>query len=91
VASGAPLMATALYHYQLERGPILSETGASHGLVLHGSSLLSLAGDALHDEDSLRESKRLMRAALALYLGDKPLKSRDLFRGITAAPSVATS
>ena len=89
VASGAPLTATALYQYQLERGPVLSEAGASHGLLLHGSSLLSLAGDELQDECSLRENKRLMRAVLALYLGDKPLKSRDLFRGMTAAPSVA--
>jgi DNA repair protein RecO (recombination protein O) len=91
VASGAPLTATALYRYQLERGPVFSETGASHGLLLHGSSLLSLAGDELYDECSLRESKRLMRAVLALYLGDKPLKSRDLFRGMTAAPGVAVS
>ena len=91
IGSGAPLTATGLYHYQLERGPVLSETGAAHGLLLHGSSLLSLAGDELRDERSLRESKRLMRAVLALYLGDKPLKSRDLFRTMTAAPGVAVS
>lgn len=89
VESGAPLTAAALYHYQLERGPVLSEMGVSHGLLLHGSSLLSLDGDELRDERSLRESKRLMRAVLALYLGDKPLKSRDLFRTMTAAPVVA--
>ncbi len=88
-ASGAPLRAAAIYHYQLERGPVLSQAGACQGLLLRGSSLLSLAGDELHDECSLRESKRLMRAVLALYLGDKPLKSRDLFRGVAAAAGVA--
>lgn len=91
VESGAPLAAEAVYHYHLERGPVLTRTEAPRGLLLHGSSLLSLAQDELHDESSLRECKRLMRAVLALYLGDKPLMSRELFRGMTAAPGVAVS
>ncbi len=91
VENDTALAKTALYHYQLERGPVPAATDASQGLLLHGSSLLSLADDDLSDERSLRESKRLMRAVLALYLGDKPLKSRDLFRTMTAAPGVAVS
>ena len=91
VENGAVLTASAVYHYQLERGPVRAEADASHGLLLHGSSLLSLAGEDLADERSLRESKRLMRAVLSLYLGDKPLKSRDLFRGMTATPDAAVS
>jgi recombinational DNA repair protein (RecF pathway) len=33
------------------------------------------------DQATLAESKGLMRRILAFYLGDKPLKSRELFRG----------
>jgi len=89
VVSGAPLDAAALYNYHLERGPVFTEDAAMRGLVLHGGSLLSLDRDDLVEERSLRESKRLMRAVLALYLGDKPLKSRELFRQMSAAPRIA--
>lgn len=85
VVSGAPLDAAALYHYHLERGPVFAEHASVHGLKLHGSSLLSLGGDDLGDVRSLRESKQLMRAVLALYLGDKPLKSRELFHQMGVA------
>ena len=89
VESGAPLDAAALYNYHLERGPVFAGHAALHGLALHGGSLLSLGNDDLGDERSLRESKRLMRAVLALYLGDKPLKSRELFRQMGAAPGAS--
>ncbi len=89
VVSGAPLDAAALYSYHLERGPVFAEHTAVRGLLLHGDSLLSLDSDDLGDVRSLRESKRLMRAVLALYLGDKPLKSRDLFRRMDVAPGAA--
>jgi DNA repair protein RecO (recombination protein O) len=39
------------------------------------------------DPVSLGEAKGLMRRVLAFYLGDKPLKSRELFRGLTQAAS----
>jgi recombinational DNA repair protein (RecF pathway) len=33
------------------------------------------------DPATAAEAKGLMRRILAFYLGDKPLKSRELFRG----------
>lgn len=95
VADGAPLRADAVYYYYLERGPV-SEGAAVHPetpdaaeeehvardrpVRLRGGSLLALARGELHDPQSLREAKRLMRAALGARLGNKPLLSRALFR-----------
>jgi DNA repair protein RecO (recombination protein O) len=77
VENGASIEPGKLYRYRLEQGPVQCE-GTGHGIALHGASLLSLMNEQLSDEQSLREVKALMRAALALYLGDKPLQSRAL-------------
>jgi recombinational DNA repair protein (RecF pathway) len=34
------------------------------------------------DSQTASEAKRLLRRVLAFYLGDKPLKSRELFQGL---------
>lgn len=44
-----------------------------------GAWLHSIAEDNYDDADVRRAAKRLMREALAVLLGDKPLKSRELF------------
>lgn len=90
VRSDTPVDAACWYDYQLERGPVLTAADAGHGLVLRGSSLLALQRDELDDAASLRDSKRLMRAVLAIYLGDKPLKSRDLFHSPRSATVAQT-
>ena len=70
----------AEYCYEPERGPVPRVIGrVASGPVISGHSLLSLARNELADADSLRESKRLMRAILREYLGDKPLQSRMLY------------
>lgn len=78
--SGAPVEPDKLYAYRLEQGPVRYDgaDGQGAGLTLRGASLLSLMNEELRDEQSLREIKPLMRAALALYLGGKPLQSRAL-------------
>ncbi len=77
--SGAPVSASADYIYALESGPVRSHAGATSGLRVSGRSLLSLAADDLSDAQSLSDSKRLMRAALDLYLGGRELKTRGMF------------
>jgi DNA repair protein RecO (recombination protein O) len=64
------------YTYQVERGAELSveENTASYD----GRSLLSLASEDLADERSLQDARRLLRNTLDYYLGDKPLKSRQI-------------
>ena len=81
--SGAPVEAEVEYIYALESGPLRSQGAASIGLKVSGRSLLSLAAEDLSDAQSLADSKRLMRAALGLYLGDRGLKTREVFAAIT--------
>lgn len=82
--SGAPVEAEAEYVYALESGPLRSHSTTAIGLKLSGRSLLSLAAEDLSDAQSLADCKRLMRAALGLYLGDRELKTREVFAAITA-------
>jgi len=96
VSSGEGIRDDALYHYYLEQGPVLVESPQSENMLntgssgerdfvrIHGKSLFDIARGVFRDEVSLRESKRLMRAALAVHLGTKPLHSRELLNGLRA-------
>lgn len=48
-----------------------------------GSELLAMAEQHWEQPDIRSAAKRLMRLALAPHLGDKPLKSRELFRQLS--------
>jgi len=78
-AGGQPVSAGRRYYYLPDVG--LREAGAEElGEGISGSALLALAaGDALTGE-SAREARALMRRLLAPHLGERPLKSRELFR-----------
>ncbi|MFZ5594897.1 MAG: DNA repair protein RecO [Pseudomonadota bacterium] len=78
VVTGLPIAAEGVYRYDLERGPV-RYAGGDANLVLHGRSLIALAGDALDDAVVLRDAKRLLREALARQLGPQPLRSRELY------------
>lgn len=79
--SGRPLEAQRLYRYRLDQGPLPEDEGDTQDPAIHGSSLLALARETLPPDPAGRqEAKRLMRAAIARQLGDRPLKSRDLFQ-----------
>lgn len=87
VDSGAAIQPDILYRYELERGPLTAPGPDGEGIPIHGRTLLALAQGCFEAPDTspdiLTEAKRLMRAALALYLGDRPLKSRELWhRGL---------
>ncbi|HET7308147.1 MAG TPA: DNA repair protein RecO [Gammaproteobacteria bacterium] len=77
IDSGEPVHAERQYQYVLEQGPRES-VDESEGLIVPGTSLLALEEDRLDDEQSLRDAKRLLRAAVDLYLGGKPLKTRQV-------------
>lgn len=80
--SGAPLNSEAQYVYELESGPLRADAASGAGLRMPGSSLLSLAAEDLSDAQSLADAKRLMRAALGLYLGERGLKTREIFAAV---------
>jgi DNA repair protein RecO (recombination protein O) len=74
-ADGAAIDPAARYDYQPERGAVPAVDGA-----LPGAALLALHADALDEPAHWPALKRLLRAQLAWHFGDRPLKSRALFR-----------
>jgi DNA repair protein RecO (recombination protein O) len=82
VDSGQPVQAQRYYDYHLESGPVAVVGADCKGFVFKGSSLLAIAAEQLDSVETLQDAKRLMRSALNLYLGNKPLKSRELFAAL---------
>ena len=82
VRTGEALDPDSHYDYQLEQGPTRVAADTGMGFVFAGSSLLAISAGRFDDAQVLRDAKRLMRAALKLYLGDKPLKTRELLRQV---------
>ena len=75
--TGEVIDAQTRYFYRLDHGPTGEDDGYSPRI--RGAALKALVHSQLHDPESLREVKRLMRTALALHLGPRPLRSRELF------------
>ena len=65
------------YDYRAEQGAIPALDGA-----LGGAALLALRDGGLDDPAHWPALKRLLRAQLAWHFGDRPLKSRALFRAL---------
>ncbi|CAL7961060.1 DNA repair protein RecO [Gammaproteobacteria bacterium] len=66
--------------YVFEFGVGLKKDKSSNDLYnFPGKSLLALHVGTLITPDELRDAKRLLRSVLAVLLGNKPLKSRELF------------
>ena len=78
--TGRAIEAERRYVYQAEAGAIPAPANGHPMPSVHGATLLSLAAEALDDPRSLAEARGLMRVVLAHHLGDRPLRSRELFR-----------
>ncbi len=78
--SEVEVVAESWYHFTPDQGPqrVDSQTTVSD-LAISGASLLALDREELTEIQALRDAKRLMRQALGRLLGNKPLKSRELF------------
>lgn len=68
----------ARYAYLPESGPQLAP--AAQAGTLPGAALLALAQETPQLVEHGRELRDLLRRALAPHLGDRPLKSRELYR-----------
>ena len=86
--SGEVIDPDGLYEYRMEKGPVRSPRAAANGVFLRGASLLALHHDDLQDPQACREVKTLMRTALALYLGERPLRTREVLRQLSAFASM---
>jgi DNA repair protein RecO (recombination protein O) len=67
------------YVYEPERG-MRAAAGSEEGPTVGGETLLALAAGRALSGAAAREARGLLRAALAPYLGTRPLKSRELFQ-----------
>lgn len=88
VHSSIPVQAEQDYIYHLEHGPALVDKGVdktlddrhseSFGIPVTGHTLLAMHADDFSADATRREAKHLLRAVLGVYLGSKPLASREL-------------
>ncbi|WP_127958859.1 DNA repair protein RecO [Serratia microhaemolytica] len=76
--SGQPIDDAMSYRYREEKGFIASLVIDHHSFT--GRELRALAERQFPDQITLRAAKRFTRLALKPYLGNRPLKSRELFR-----------
>jgi DNA repair protein RecO (recombination protein O) len=78
-AGGAAIEAGRYYVYNPEQGlrPAISPQA---GTAISGETLRRLAADAPLGDIQAREARTLLRAMLTPHLGERPLKSRELFR-----------
>ena len=75
--SGEPIDPSMTYRYRAEKGFIASLI--KDNLTFYGRELLAFDSLTFTEPDVLYAAKRFTRIALKPYLGDKPLKSRELF------------
>ena len=84
-SQGEPIKPAQQYYYGVELGPLSVPPAGMPTIAISGESLLALAsGQGLTNTGQL-EAKKLMRGILQYYLGDKPLKSREVFRQLFTA------
>jgi len=76
--TGKPIEPKKYYRYVVEHGPVLMDSDLSS--PISGSTLLALEMGCQLDGKEQKEARALMRKVLAHYLGDKPIKSRELFQ-----------
>lgn len=82
--TGMPVDADGWYHYEPEQGfvRVAERSGSGNAgqqRYIRGRTLLCIAAGEFSDAESLQEAKRLMRRILNDFLGDRPLRSRQLF------------
>lgn len=85
---GRPVETDRYYRFAAERGPQPCVAEAPD--AVYGRSLADLQAETFSDERSLRDAKRVLRAALDVCLGGRELKSRQVMlamrRRETASP-----
>ncbi len=74
------------YAWDPEGGLRVAEPGPAS---YRGASLQALASETLDTDESLRDARRLMRAALRPHLGDRALRTPELLRTLRASRRAA--
>ncbi len=85
--SGLKMSADLGYRFDPDSGfwPLPAGAAGAHHLVncFAGAVLLEFAENQINSDQALLELKRLMRMALSPLLGEKPLRSRELFKSFS--------
>ncbi len=77
--------ADKMYYYRIGSGASEKKEFAPDSLPISGKTLVDLVQQQLSDAKSLRQSKQLLKWALAEHLGNTPLKSREIFKQLYTA------
>ena len=81
--SGKPVRANAQYLYHPEHGVRASDARPQTvEVAISGEALLALANDNIQPGEHAKAQQRLLAAALAPHLGDKPLRSAQTLRAL---------
>jgi DNA repair protein RecO (recombination protein O) len=81
---GRAILPDRTYRYRVDGGAEVVDGVAEGPLVFQGSSLLSLAREALDDPRSLADARRLLRAALDQCLDGRELRTREVLLAMRA-------
>ncbi len=82
--SGEAVQPDACYHYLGESGFTRVEQPVAGTTFFSGRELLAMADGYFDEPTLLQAAKRFCRLALQPYLGNRPLKSRELFQQLSA-------
>lgn len=75
-----PVDADQMYFYYPQHGAVRADLDQQRfGVPVSGQCLLNLA-EQVYSDACLPQLKKLFRATLTEYLGDKPIKTRELFQ-----------
>jgi DNA repair protein RecO (recombination protein O) len=85
-ADGIPVAANRRY-LCVPDGGLRGAGEGERASSISGATLLGLASGAVLAEESAREARILMRRLLAPHLGERPLKSRELFQRWRGSPN----
>lgn len=67
------------YQFYSDRGFVPYSGSSENPLIFSGKNLLAIADENWDDEEVLKAAKKIMRLAIGRHLGDRPLRSRELF------------
>ena len=75
--AGQPLVDGTVYRYQFELGPA---PATAEGWAISGQALRAIDAEQFDSPALLQEAKGLMRRVMREYLGDAPLRSREVWQ-----------
>jgi DNA repair protein RecO (recombination protein O) len=76
--TGQPIVADCYYQYYPDYGFVQTVQDNANASIFCGRSLLDFSQESFLSDASLKDAKRLMRIAMSLRIGSRPLKSREL-------------